>query len=81
MKYKYVTLMTCVCNHHNNLLHKNNNGEQQQWQPNDGNNHGNNDIGVGKCGDGNSNYFAINLNTMAMTVAMTAPAIEAAALQ
>jgi hypothetical protein len=39
-----------------------------------------NGSGVGKCGDGNSNYFAINLHTIVMAVAIMAPTAEAAAL-
>ncbi len=64
--------------------------QQQQWWPNNGNNCGygaarkyctcTNGSGFGICGDGNSIYFAINLHTMAMTVAITAPTVEAAAL-
>ncbi len=73
--------MAYICFHHNNLLHKCSGGEQQQWQPNDGNNHANNSSGVGKYGDGNSKYFAINLHTTAMAVAIIAPAVEVAALR
>ncbi len=67
---------------------------QQQQQHDDGNDPGygaarryctcTDGSNVGKCSDGNCNYFAINLHTMAMavaiTVAMAAPAAEAVAL-
>jgi hypothetical protein len=77
----YVTLNTYVCFHCNNLSHKGNGGKQQQWQPNNGNDCGNNSSSVGKCSTHNSKYFEINLYTAAMAVAITAPTVEAAALR
>jgi hypothetical protein len=73
--------MAYICYHHKNVLHKGNGSEQQRRRPNDGNDSGNDSSDVGKCGDGNRIYFAINLCMMVMAVAITAPTIEGVALQ
>ncbi len=44
-----------------------------------GNNRSNNSSVVGKWDTPNSKYFEINPHTMAMAMAITAPAVEAAA--
>ncbi len=70
-----------MCFQCDNLLHKVNNGKQQQQRPDDSYNCGKDSSGVGKCGDGNSKYFAINLHTIAMAMTITVPVVEAAALR
>jgi hypothetical protein len=67
--------MTYVCFHHNG-----NGGKQQQRGPNNGNGSGNNSSGVGKYSTCNSKYFELRLHTTVMAVAITVPAVEAAAL-
>jgi hypothetical protein len=68
--------MTYVYFHHNG-----DNSKQQQWWPDDGNDRGNNNSsGVGKWDTCNSKYFEINLHTTAMTIVITVPAVEVAAL-